>query len=177
MRFLLALIATLFLNACVSNKPGEWMPLLENSSTSEELGKKYDVPNVNQVFDGLVYWAISPRIDTAPYAFHWAGSKLYIWEPNFEVITRHTLLIEECPNLEKHIILLLNEIANSAQLMTAKKHRNTDYIFSGHPIEHRIKYYPPGMLGSITLRNIEFYQMPWIVEAQKIREIAHECIK
>lgn len=177
MRLLLVLITTLFLNSCVSNKPGEWLPFLENSSTSEELGKKYDVPNVNHVLDGLIYWQTSPRIDTAPYAFHWVGNKLLIWEPDKENITRYTVFLDKCPNLKEQIFHLIDKIGDSAKMMSRNKYRNSNAIFVGSPIEYRIKYYPPDMLGSITLRNFEYYQMPWIVEAQKVRKITQKCIK
>ena len=43
----------------------EWLPL-EEGYESEALGEKFGVPNINHVYDGLLFWEISPYYNRAP---------------------------------------------------------------------------------------------------------------
>lgn len=155
---------------------GEWVPLTEGSS-SEELGQKFGVPNKNHVNDGLIFWEISPFVKQAPYAFQWNGDRITIWLPKAESITIHEVNVSECPSLASQLDALLDSVGESAKLMMADKHRNRDSIFMGSPIQYRIKYYPPDMLGHITLSNIEYFKAPWIAQVKKVKEAIGKCLE
>ncbi len=154
---------------------GEWLPL-EEGYESEVLGEKFGVPNINHVYSGLLFWKISPYVDHAPYAFNWYGNTLRIWNPMGNEITEYKLVIDECPNLFEQLDLLLDAVGESAKTMIADKYRNRDSIFVGHPPIFKIKYYPPDMLGSITLSNIEYFRAQWIDEVKKVQAISNDCL-
>ena len=155
---------------------GEWMPFTEDIS-SEKLGKKFGVPDKNHVLDGLTFWELSPLVYQAPYAFQWDKNRVSVWVPNGENISRYNLEVENCPGLAEQMDSLLDSIGESARLMMADKERDRTGVFLGSPVWYRVKYYPPDMLGSVTLNNIEFFQAPWISKAKEVKEIINKCIK
>lgn len=173
----LTIILILLLVGCVNHqKVGDWIPLTEDNP-SEELSKRFGVPNKNHVLDGLTFWEVSPFVKQAPYSFQWVGDSIDIWLPEAENITKHSLKLSECPTLEMQVYILLDSIGESAKIMMADKQRNRDTMFMGSPTMYRIKYYPPDMLGSITLNNMEYFNAPWIAEVKKTKAIISKCIK
>lgn len=174
---LLVLLVSLLTVACSARQNvGEWKPLTEDIS-SEELGEKFGVPNKNHVLDGLTFWEISPFVKQAPYAFQWVGDSLDVWKPQGKNITKYHLIVSECSGLDEQLSNLLDSVGESASMMMADKKRNRDTVFMGSPTWYRIKYYPPDMLGSFTLNNIEYFKAPWIAEVKRTKGIIESCLK
>ncbi|WMS88783.1 hypothetical protein [Pleionea litopenaei] len=175
-KFLVLLVSLLTVACSARRDVGEWKPLTEHAS-SEELGVKFGVPNKNHVLDGLTFWEISPFVMQAPYAFQWVGDRLNVWQPNAENITEYQLIVSECSGLDEQLSNLLDSIGESASMMMADKVRNRDTVFIGSPTWYRIKYYPPDMLGSVTLNNIEYFKAPWIAEVKRTKAVIEGCLK
>lgn len=151
------------------------MPFTEDIQ-SEALGEKFGVPNPNHLSYGLVFWELSQFNNQAPYAFQWEEGVIDVWNPNGENITQYRLKLVDCPALYDQLDKLLDAIAESAKIMMADKVRNNTVVFAGSPTWYRVKYNPPDMLGNITLRNIEFFQAPWIAEAKTAKAMIAECL-
>ncbi len=120
--FLRILIIAILLVNCSNRKDyGEWIPMTD-TYTSEKLGEKFDVPNPGHIFEGLIFWELSPLINHAPYAFHWSDDSVKIWVPNESEITTHTLKVSECAGLFQHLDILLDSIGKSVvKIMVDKR--------------------------------------------------------
>lgn len=180
------LLLSILVSGCTTlnkkeNDVGEWVSLTDDNEESN-FSKKYGMLATNNIFDGMAFWEDSPIYNKPPYSFHWYRNKFLIWIPykdkkNKWNIVKYELEVNKCEGLSKAINILKDKIKESASKMIndGPDVYRTTIVMS--PIFYKIKIFPPNMLGSIMLNNIEWDRVSWIEEAKKVKAISSNCVQ
>lgn len=160
---------------CVSTDGG-WVPFTDVHDDKEVFMDKFGVPKPEQVFEGMMFWELSPFINEPPLSFWWNDKILTLWVPNGQRLNKEEIAINDCPGLKAAVDELLASVAETARMMTDDKvWVNVPVVLD--PTFYQIKYFPEDMMGSISLRGIDADQVPWIPAAKNVVRLSKACSK
>lgn len=153
---------------------GEWMSLTDNHAR-EDLLRDHGIPLKNDIFEGMMFWLVSPLPHEPPLAFHWSGERFVLWKPLRRETSKHAFDVVRCGDLEQRLGELMSALEPSVGTMMKLKESSGRIVVS--PVFYELKYFPPQMLGSVTFSNTESDRVPWIDRAKEVIAVASQCVQ
>ena len=129
------------------------------------------------VFDGLAYWEFPGLVDEQPYAFHWYGSAIRIWNPEHSGSEPVYLELSKCEGLRQALDDLMNTIPESAEILADIRPPLVINFFPSHSEPgYRLRVYPYSSLGSLTFTALDSVSVPWVSAATHVKGLAQSCL-